>query len=234
MLAHSRAHVNIKLDVLDVFSRARPSQRLRRIGAETCTDGELWRLAPKNSNCPQPSVLGRTAAARGFRSRVECSREGGQVIQAVAVCGVRHCRSDRLHERLAADGDGHADPFGGLIELSVRAEELGRILQVRDGQPDQPRSKLSHCFGEARQGSIGTQVDGCPTRVQERRTEPEASPAGRGRLREPRRWPPGDVAPLALRAHLSGRRAPRRKAGLRGAPAKRRCEPSPNRDPLAP
>ena len=39
---------------------------------------------------------------------------------------------------------------------------------MRDGQPDQSRPELLHCFREARQGSIGAQVDGCPTRVQER------------------------------------------------------------------
>src|SRR5208337_5270339 len=54
-----------------------------------------------------------------------------------------------------------------LIELAVGPQELDSILQVGNGQPDQSRSELSNCLREALQGSIRTQVDGCPTRVQQ-------------------------------------------------------------------
>jgi hypothetical protein len=40
--------------------------------------------------CSKPSVLGRTAAPRGFRSSVERPREGRQVIQTVPVGGIQH------------------------------------------------------------------------------------------------------------------------------------------------
>jgi hypothetical protein len=52
------------------------------------------------------------------------------MVQTVSVRRVRHCASNWLYQRLAADGNGYPHLLSSLIKLPVLPEEIDRFLEV--------------------------------------------------------------------------------------------------------